>query len=108
MTMMFRRLLSTTAFCGSFFPGAALCAAELTESEPPAVAADSEPNLEPAPEARARSKDERWLNKPFHLGLSTILGATPGLKYVFLMPGAELGYAPRLPIEDTVKSVDAV
>ena len=92
MTVVVRRLLSATAVCGSFFPGAALRAAEPTKSELPAVATDSRPSLERAPEARAR-KDERWLNKPFHVGLSTILGATPGFDYVFLMPGVELSYA---------------
>lgn len=93
MTVVLRRLLSAAAVCCSFFPGATLRAAESTNSELPAVAADSLPNLERAPEARGRSKDERWLNRPFHVGLSTILGETPGLDYVFLMPGVELSYA---------------
>ena len=93
MTMVLCRLLSTAAVCCSFFPEAALHAAELTDSDLPVVAPDSEANPERAPEARAHSKDERWLNKPFHVGLSTILGATPGLDYVFVMPGAELSYA---------------
>ena len=65
MTVVLRRLLSAAAVCCSFFPRAALGAAEPTDSGLPAVAADSQPNLERAPEARARSKDERWLNKPF-------------------------------------------
>jgi len=93
MTVVLRRLLNAAAVCWSFFPGTALRAAELTDSELPAVATDSQPNLARAPEARARSRDERWLNKPYHVGLSTILGATPGLDYVFLMPGGELSYA---------------
>jgi hypothetical protein len=93
-----RRFVETWTFsaavlCSSFFPEAALRAAELTDSELPAVAADSQLDPERAPEARARSKDERWLKKPFAVGLSTILGATPGSGYVFAMPGVELSYA---------------
>jgi len=78
MTVVLRRLLNAAAVCWSFFPGTALRAAELTDSELPAVATDSQPNLARAPEARARSRDERWLNKPYHVGLSTILGRRQG------------------------------
>ena len=93
MTAVLRRLLSAAVVCGSFFSGAALRAAEQTDSELPAVVADSQPSPERAPEAQRRSKDQRWLSRPFHVGLSTIVGATPGLDYVFLMPGVELSYA---------------
>lgn len=93
MTLVLRRFVSVAAVCGSFFSATALRAAEQTDSELATVATASQPNLERAAEARARSKDGRWLNKPFQVALSTIVGATPGLDYVFLMPGAEFSYA---------------
>ena len=72
--------------------GSAARAGDVTDFGLPVVAADSQPSLERAPETQPHPNDERWLNKPFSVGLSTILGA-PQAADPFLMVGAEVAYA---------------
>jgi len=93
MTVALRHFVFTAAVCGAFFWGTVLSAAELSDSDGWDVAQDSQRGLESAPEARVHAKDARWLNKPFSVGLSTIVGEAQGLDYMFLTPSAELSYA---------------
>jgi len=94
---MLRALVVTAAACSVFSLGSAAHASEATDSGLPIVAAESQSSLERAPETQPHPNDERWLNKPFSLGLSAILGL-PGPEQradPFLMPGAEFAYALR-------------
>jgi hypothetical protein len=74
----------------------------------PIVAADSQSSFESAPEAQPHPNDERWLSKPFHLGLSAILGLPQGTD-PFLMSGAEVGYAlPYISLDGTFGYLDGI
>jgi len=102
MALVLPRLLSTAAVWCLFFQGSVLHATEPKDDRWD-VAQDSRPEPKRAPEARPHAKNERWLNRPLTVALSTIVGETPSLDYMFLMPGAELSYAlPRITFSGTI------
>jgi hypothetical protein len=89
---VFRDLLLVGAGCCAFFLGFTARAAEGTDSGLPVVAPESQLGFESEVEPPPHPNDERWLNKPFYVGLSTIIGLPQGMA-PFWMPGGELGYA---------------
>lgn len=96
------------AACSISLLGTQVRAAEGTDSGLAVVAPDSQSALEAVPETPERPNDERWRQKPFHVGLSTILGF-PQEADPFLMAGAEFAYAlPHVSLAATFGYLDGI
>src|SRR6188768_3983830 len=101
-----RHLLAIGAANAAFLLGSVARASEPTNFGLPVVAADSQSSSETEMESEINNPhpdDERWLNKPFSIGLSTIMGLPTGGAGEFILLGGELAYAlPYVSLAGTV------
>jgi hypothetical protein len=94
--------------CSAWWLGSAAHPADAAELGLPIVAPDSQSSFESAPEAQLHAKDERWLSRPFQIGLSAIV-VFPQATDPFFMPGAEFGYAlPYVSLGGTFGYLDGI